>query len=53
LTVTGAASFCGIVLFGGVIRKSVNVAIGSTLEHSPTEVDADLEAIKAPATAAK
>lgn len=48
----GAAGFAGNVLLGGVIGMGVDAATGSTLEHVPNPVHAQLEPIE-PETKAK
>jgi hypothetical protein len=49
----GAAGFAGNILLGGVIGMGVDVATGSTLEHVPNPVHADLEPVAAPAAPGK
>jgi hypothetical protein len=49
----GAAGFAGNLLLGGVVGMGVDVATGSTLEHVPNPIHVDLEAIEAPAAAAR
>ena len=42
----GAAGFAGNVLIGGVIGMGVDAATGSTLEHVPNPINAQLEPVE-------
>lgn len=44
----GAAGFAGNILIGGVIGMGVDAASGSTLEHYPNPVKAELVPVRSP-----